>query len=100
MKNPDERPHAPRRRGSLRHGNPPGDPTTAPRCGARTRRGSACQAPRVRGRRRCRMHGGAAGAGARRGNRNAWRHGKASAAAAAERRAVRALTARLSAAVG
>src|SRR5262249_48287969 len=27
-------------------------------CGARTRRGGFCQQPPVRGRRRCRMHGG------------------------------------------
>src|SRR5262245_61854465 len=27
------------RRGLLKHGNPPGDPTTAPRCGAKTRHG-------------------------------------------------------------
>ena len=30
----------------------------APRCGARTRSGSACQSPALRGRRRCRLHGG------------------------------------------
>ena len=30
----------------------------APRCGARTRSGNTCQAPAVRGKRRCRMHGG------------------------------------------
>ncbi|MFX7914628.1 HGGxSTG domain-containing protein, partial [Acinetobacter baumannii] len=29
------------------------------RCGARTRLGGACRAPAVRGKRRCRMHGGA-----------------------------------------
>jgi hypothetical protein len=36
----------------------------APRCGARTRSGEPCQGPAVRGRMRCRMHGGAAGSGA------------------------------------
>ena len=46
------------KRGSLRHGNPPGDPTTAPRCGARTRLNQACRAPAIRGKHRCRMHGG------------------------------------------
>jgi len=46
------------RRGWLRNGNPPGDPFTAPRCGARTRRGTACQCPAMRGRQRCRLHGG------------------------------------------
>ena len=30
----------------------------APRCGARTRAGTACQRPAVRGRKRCRLHGG------------------------------------------
>jgi hypothetical protein len=39
-----------------RRGNP--DLNLAPRCGARTRGGCACRAPAVRGRLRCRMHGG------------------------------------------
>ena len=30
----------------------------APRCGARTRAGGTCQCPAIRGRRRCRIHGG------------------------------------------
>jgi hypothetical protein len=47
----------------------------APRCGARTRSGSPCRSPAVHGKRRCRMHGGAAGSGARIGNQNALRHG-------------------------
>ena len=45
------------------------------RCGARTRSGKPCESPAVRGKRRCRMHGGAAGSGAPRGNQNALRHG-------------------------
>ena len=44
--------------GRLRCGNPPGDPGAAPRCGARTRSGAACQGPAMRNG-RCRMHGGA-----------------------------------------
>src|SRR5437763_5083294 len=44
-------------------------------CGARTRSGHPCRTPPVRGRRRCRMHGGAAGSGAPVGNKNALRHG-------------------------
>lgn len=48
----------------------------APRCGARTRRGTACEAPAVQGRKRCRMHGGAAGSGAPPGNKNALKHGR------------------------
>jgi hypothetical protein len=31
---------------------------TAQRCGARTRAGGACQCPAIRGRNRCRLHGG------------------------------------------
>src|SRR5438876_7676027 len=34
-----------RRRGWLRNGNQPGDPHIAPRCGAKTRSGKACQGP-------------------------------------------------------
>lgn len=49
---------------------------TSPRCGAKTRNGSPCQAPAVAGKKRCRMHGGAAGSGAPKGNRNALKHGK------------------------
>jgi hypothetical protein len=30
----------------------------APRCGARTRQGRPCAAPAIKGKRRCRMHGG------------------------------------------
>ena len=45
------------------------------RCGARTRSGKPCASPAVRGKRRCLMHGGAAGSGAPRGNQNALRHG-------------------------
>ena len=46
-----------------------------PRCGAKTRRGTSCQAPAVRGKKRCRMHGGAKGSGAPVGNKNALKHG-------------------------
>ena len=31
----------------------------APRCGAKTRKGTPCRSPAVNGKRRCRMHGGA-----------------------------------------
>ncbi len=41
----------------------------APRCGAKTRRSTACQCPAVRGRARCRIHGGVS-PGAPRGDRN------------------------------
>ncbi|WP_439403479.1 HGGxSTG domain-containing protein [Bradyrhizobium sp. DASA03068] len=36
---------------------------TSPRCGARPRDGTACRAPAMHGKRRCRMHGGARGSG-------------------------------------
>jgi hypothetical protein len=45
------------RLGSLKNGNPSGDFTKAPRCGATTRRGTSCQAP-VMPNGRCRLHGG------------------------------------------
>ena len=41
----------------------------APRCGAGTRAGAACQRPAIRGRRRCRLHGGLS-PGAPRGTEN------------------------------
>lgn len=47
----------------------------SPRCGAKTRSGQPCRSPAVQGKRRCRMHGGAAGSGAPRGNKNALKHG-------------------------
>lgn len=63
----------------------------SPRCGARTRTGGARRAPAVRGKTRCRMHGGAKGSGAPKANRNARKHGLFSRAAIAERREIRAL---------
>ncbi len=44
-------------------------------CGARTRNGLPCRNPPVNGKRRCRMHGGAAGSGAPKGNQNALKTG-------------------------
>jgi hypothetical protein len=49
----------PPRSGPLRNGNPRGNPNAARRCGARTRAGCPCRAPALRGKARCRMHGGA-----------------------------------------
>lgn len=63
----------------------------APRCGAKTRRGTPCQSPAVAGRARCRMHGGAHGSGAPKGNRNALTSGLYTREAKEARRAVRAL---------
>jgi hypothetical protein len=42
----------------------------APRCGASTRSGRPCRQAAVRGRERCRMHGGAKGSGGPPGERN------------------------------
>jgi hypothetical protein len=61
------------------------------RCGARTRSGKPCQSPAVRGKRRCRMHGGAPGSGAPIGNKNALQHGHYTAEAIARRRQLSAL---------
>jgi hypothetical protein len=62
----------------------------APRCGARTRSGKPCQSPVVKGKTRCRMHGGANGSGAPSGERNGnYRHGRFTAEAIRERRMVR-----------
>ena len=66
----------------------------APRCGAKTRRGTPCQAPAVSGKRRCRMHGGAAGSGAPIGNRNALKTGLHTAEARQIRRLIREITRR------
>ena len=59
------------------------------RCGARTRKGTPCQAPAVNGKARCRMHGGAWGSGAPVGNTNALKHGMYTKEALEERRALR-----------
>jgi hypothetical protein len=76
--------------------NEPSALQEAPRCGARTRQGKPCQSPIVKGKSRCRMHGGAPGIGAPRGERNGnYRHGFYTAEAMAERRAVRALLRKL-----
>jgi hypothetical protein len=49
------------------------------KCGARARNrgGAPCRAPAVRGKRRCRLHGGGRGSGGQLGPKNgAFRHGK------------------------
>lgn len=58
------------------------------RCRARTRAGTECQSPAVRGRNRCRMHGGT-NLGAPIGNRNARKHGGYSAKTMAAARYLR-----------
>ena len=59
---------------------------SSPRCGARARTGKSCRSPAVSGKKRCRMHGGAAGSGAPKGNTNALKHGGYTRTAIAERR--------------
>jgi hypothetical protein len=74
--------------GWLKNGNRTGDPSTAPRCGAKTRRGKECRAPAMRNG-RCRMHGGSSTGprtqeGLARSRRARWKHGLYSAEAKAE----------------
>ena len=62
----------------------------APRCGALNRAGGRCQAPAMRGKKRCRFHGGKSTGprtpeGLERSRLANWKHGRRSAAAAAER---------------
>ena len=63
----------------------------AQRCLARTRKGTECQSPAVKGGKRCRMHGGK-GSGAPSGNRNALKHGARSAETLAAMALIRRLT--------
>jgi hypothetical protein len=77
-------------RGRLMNGNPPGDPNTAPRCGAKTRLGRKCLGPAMSNG-RCRMHGGASTGprtpqGLARSRRANWKHGLYSAQSKGERR--------------
>jgi hypothetical protein len=63
----------------------------APRCGAMTRAGTACQRPAINGRKRCRLHGGLS-PGAPRGLRNGnFKNGDWTSDAIAERRWLRSL---------
>jgi hypothetical protein len=61
----------------------------SPRCGARTRSGTSCQAPAMPNG-RCRMHGGMS-PGAPKGNKNALKHGRYTAEAIERRREISAL---------
>ncbi|MEA3467220.1 MAG: HGGxSTG domain-containing protein [Thermodesulfobacteriota bacterium] len=57
MKIKNEEPSHAKRRGWLKNGNIPGDFSKAPRCGAKTRKGTPCCSPAMKNG-RCRMHGG------------------------------------------
>lgn len=58
------------------------------KCKARTRKGGICNSLPVKGKKRCRMHGGAEGSGAPKGNQNAQKHGRYSAKSVANKRRV------------
>jgi hypothetical protein len=85
----NDEPHT-QRRGWLKNGNAPGDPTQAGRCGARTRRQMSCRGPAMLNG-RCRLHGGKStgprtAEGLQRSQRARWKHG----AYSREARAIRA----------
>ena len=62
--------------------------TNAPLCGAQNRAGMPCRCPAMKGKARCRIHGGANGSGAPKGERNGmWKHGGDTVEAMALRRA-------------
>src|SRR5436309_13954833 len=72
-------------RGRLKNGNRSGDPSTAPRCGAKTRSSGVCRQPAMKNG-RCRLHGGKS-PGAPRGERNGnYRHGLRTKEALADKR--------------
>jgi len=67
------------KRGWLRHGNPPGDLSTVPQCGAKNRRQTSCRAPAMKNG-RCKFHGGLSTStrtpeGLERSRRARWIHG-------------------------
>ena len=73
------------------HARNTGPMRASPRCGAKIRSGGSCRSPAERGKKRCRMHGGAPGSGAPRANQNARQHGLFTKDAIAERRQIQAL---------
>ena len=56
---------------------------------SKMRSGMPCQSPAVKGKRRCRMHGGAEESGAPKGNQNAFKHARYTKKAIADRRELR-----------
>ena len=92
-----------KRRGWLKSGNPPGDFSKTPRCGAKIRRGTSCRSPAMRNG-RCRMHGGASTGpktheGIERIRRAQLTHGRYTKEAKAERTAARQVQRDLQAAI-
>ena len=91
------KPHAKRRKrhSLLNNNNPPFYLTNAPRCGAKTRKGTPCKSPAMKNG-RCRMHGGKSTGpktleGLERSRRANWKHGYYSQEASEERRMLRQL---------
>ena len=79
--------------GMSKHARNTGAMLASPRCGAKVRSGGSCRSPAVRGKRRCRLHGGAPESGAPRGNQNARKHGLFTKVAISERKQIEALLA-------
>jgi glucans biosynthesis protein len=65
----------------------------AARCGAKTRAGSKCQCPAVRGRARCRIHGGCSPGAPKGGKNGNYVDGTFTAEAIEERRWIRSIVA-------
>ena len=86
MERKSNKPPDAKRQGWLRHGNPPGDFSKAPRCGAKTRKGTPCKGPAMKNG-RCRMHGGKSPGGPI-GNQHALKHGLRTRKAIAERKMI------------
>lgn len=81
-------------RGWLKNGGTPGNPLNAPRCGAKTRKGTPCRSAAMKNG-RCRMHGGSSTGprtpeGIDRIRASRTKHGRYSAASIAARRQARA----------
>ena len=94
MTKPEQTPQE-TRRGRLKNGNRSGDFLKAPRCGAKTRRGTSCQCPAMANG-RCRLHGGLSTGpktadGIERIRRAVTKHGRYCASAKIERKRYRAL---------
>ena len=70
--------------------NPMDKAHAAPRCSARTRSATECRSPAMKGKSRCRLHGGLS-PGAPKGNQNARKHGGYSAKTMAAVRYVKAM---------
>jgi hypothetical protein len=63
----------------------------APRCGAKTRGGAPCRCPAIRGRKRCRLHGGLSPGGPKGMGNGNYKNGAWTAEAAEERSWLRSL---------